>query len=229
MQHISRLNPPGPPPPPAAPTTPDTCAKKCGLCQREIEPYRSAAALCQRCERLVEFARQFNLAHFHVPARYEQAAIQRRFEAGSYLLHGPAGTGKTHTGYALLSAWLSADRRMTVAAYSWPAVLMELRRSYGASADIRTEADNIVAALRSADAALLDDLGAEKVTEANAGWIREILFVILDERWREKRLTILTSNLQPEQLEPYLGDRILSRILGMCEPIPLKGRDRRLR
>jgi DNA replication protein DnaC len=61
-----------------------------------------------------------------------------------------------------------------------------------------------------ADVLLLDDLGAEKASD----WTRKELVIILDERYRENRPTIVTSNLMltDGELRNTCGARAYSRL-----------------
>lgn len=72
---------------------------------------------------------------------------------------------------------------------------------------------------------IIDDIGAEKVSD----WTLERLYSIINERVVNNRATIYTSNLSPQQLISAVGNRIVSRILGSCEVVELKGADRRLK
>lgn len=199
----------------------ENAAKKCRLC----ESPRDVGNHCLSCNEGIVMAGRFAEMNLHIPKRYAEATVGVRYDVGkSYLLHGPPGRGKTHTGYALLRLYRHSDPRLTVAAYRWPAVLLGLRRSYSDKGD----ATPIIEALGIADVAFLDDLGAERITESNRDWVRETLFVILDERYSEMRTTILTTNVPIEALPQYLGERIVSRILEMCAVVEVSGPDRRM-
>lgn len=198
--------------------------EKCWLCP---EARRPKEKYCHECQQAIHRANTYRDEHCEIPKRYRHACDCGGLKVGkSYLLHGPAGRGKTFAGYALINGTIRRDPRLLIAGYSWTSVLMQLRRGYNNSDD--HAGDAMIDALRKADLAMLDDLGAEKITDGNSGWLREILFVVLNERWAEMRTTIITSNLKPEDLEQYVGDRIISRISGMTEGIEFSGQDRRL-
>jgi DNA replication protein DnaC len=72
---------------------------------------------------------------------------------------------------------------------------------------------------------VLDDLGVEKTTD----WALQTLYVILNNRYTNYRQTIITSNLTLEEIGNKLGDRIASRIAGMCSIIQMKGKDKRIK
>ncbi|NJL33083.1 MAG: ATP-binding protein, partial [Chloroflexaceae bacterium] len=83
-------------------------------------------------------------------------------------------------------------------------------------------ADERVRALAGVTLLVLDDLGAGKRSE----WTDDVLFRILNERWRDERATLVTSNSPLEEHE----ERIASRLAQMCQEIRLRVGDyRRLR
>ena len=73
---------------------------------------------------------------------------------------------------------------------------------------------------------VLDDFGVERSSE----YMQEIVYSVIDNRYRAKLPLIVTSNLTSKQLkEPASinAERIYSRILEMCHPINVNGIDRR--
>lgn len=101
-------------------------------------------------------------------------------------------------------------------------LLMELRDSFRKDSE-RSEAD-IIRQYSKADLVVLDDLGAEKTSE----FALQSLYIIIDKRYSEMCPTIITSNLTVDEIAEKVGDRIASRIAGMCRVIELRGRDRRI-
>lgn len=73
---------------------------------------------------------------------------------------------------------------------------------------------------------VLDDLGAERKTE----YMQEIVYSVIDARYRAGLTTIVTSNYTAEELKHpanVTNQRTFSRLLEMCIPIEVKGYDRR--
>lgn len=73
---------------------------------------------------------------------------------------------------------------------------------------------------------VLDDLMAERKTE----YMQEIVFNVIDSRYKAGLPLIVTSNLKAEQIKnpaDLAYQRIFSRLLEMCVPIEVKGEDRR--
>lgn len=78
---------------------------------------------------------------------------------------------------------------------------------------------------------IIDDLGVEEQAN-NFGTRFQLMTHIVDNRYRmfEKYgdTTYITSNLKPSELTAKYGDRTKSRIMGMCVPIQVAGRDSRV-
>ena len=71
--------------------------------------------------------------------------------------------------------------------------------------------DEIISRYSEIPVLVLDDLGAEKVSE----FAITTLYIILDRRIRECRKTIITTNLSKEEIDATFGARIASRLGGM--------------
>lgn len=130
---------------------------------------------------------------------------KENFLAGrGLILMGAVGCGKTHLGCAVLNCALEDGYR---AAY-WN-VPQQLEMMMYGHAD-EAEQVRILDKALLADVLLLDDLGAEKAS----AWTQKELVVILDERYRENKPTIITSNLMltDGELRTTCGDRAYSRL-----------------
>ena len=146
------------------------------------------------------------------------ADIGANVDAGRSLwLTGGVGTGKTALAMIVSKAAIDAGR--SVAVYSCPRLLSVIRESID-SGGVLAFLDRIA----SVDLLHIDDLGAEHRTE----WVLEQLYTIINTRYEDERSTVITSNLEPEELSEQLGERIVSRLEGMCgEPLPFWGADAR--
>ena len=149
--------------------------------------------------------------------------IGERVEAGDGLwFAGDVGTGKTSL--AMLVSKAAMDAGHSVAIYSTPRLLAEIKGTYDRDSD-----DSYMRLFRrlcSVDLLHLDDLGAERPTE----WVLEQLYSIVNERWQDRRSIVVTSNLMDlEKLREQVGHRTVSRLLEICdEQIPIYGKDLRL-
>jgi len=147
--------------------------------------------------------------------------IEKNLDEGRGLwFFGDVGTGKTSLAMIVSKAALEAGR--SVAIYSVPRLLADIKETYEADAD-RSYAE-LFRRLCEVDLLHLDDLGAEKRTE----WVLEQLYSIVNERWQNERSIVVSTNLVLDDLRDQIGFRTVSRIEGVCgEAIPIMGRDLR--
>lgn len=134
-------------------------------------------------------------------------------ESPTLFLAGGVGTGKTHAAYAVLRAAL--ERGLWVSGASVLDLLDHLRPKAADSAVPRLA--------EQADVFLFDDLAAERSTE----WAVEQFGGIVDERSREGRRQIVTTNLPYAELEERLGRRVMSRLTGGAVIVVRTGKDQR--
>jgi DNA replication protein DnaC len=205
-------------------------ARDCGC-----RPMRIAAVRARTLEgRIPKRYREISFDHTDVIDMERRHPTQvreiRRFVAdidanldggrGLWLWGGP-GTGKTALAMIVSKAAIDAGR--TVAIYSCPRLLSVIRERIddsSAGGGVLGFLDQ----LASADLLHVDDLGAEHRTE----WVLEQLYTIVNARYQDERSTIVTSNLGRDELAEQLGERIVSRLEGMCgEPLPFGGADAR--
>lgn len=127
---------------------------------------------------------------WHKVSSYSQGPV------GWLYLAGPVGSGKTHLAAAAANAL--ADRYDIVYA-SAPQLLRYIRAGFqDHTADSRLEAVQLASVL------ILDDIGAEQLTD----WSESLLFDLLNQRYLYQRHTILTSNLHHDALPSRIGSRI---------------------
>jgi DNA replication protein DnaC len=65
---------------------------------------------------------------------------------------------------------------------------------------------------------IIDDIGAEKASE----WVQEVIFRIVDARYRRNKPILATSNLEPKLLSDRIGARAYDRLVEMSQPIENK-------
>jgi DNA replication protein DnaC len=161
-------------------------------------------------------------ATVQVVRAYLRNLDQRLDEGRGLWLYGDVGTGKTTL--AMLASKAALDHGLTVAIYSLPHLLAEIRDTYDADPGERSYMD-FFRRLVSVDLLHLEDLGAEKRTD----WVLEQLYSLVNERYEENRSLIVTTNLDFGELENQIGTRTVSRIVEMCgDPLYLYGEDRRI-
>jgi DNA replication protein DnaC len=134
-------------------------------------------------------------------------------------LMGDVGTGKTTLAMLVSKAALEAGR--SVAIYSLPRLLAELRKTFDEDSD-RSFLE-LLDRLAAVDLLHVDDLGAERTSP----WVIEQLYSIVNGRYEEQRSMVVTTNLQRESLIEQIGERTVSRLTEMCDELPLFGHDQR--
>jgi DNA replication protein DnaC len=143
--------------------------------------------------------------------------ISANLDAGRGLwLSGGFGTGKT--ALAMIVSKAAIDAQRSVAIYSCPRLLSVIRESIDRGGVL-----DFLDRLAGADLLHIDDLGAEHRTE----WVLEQLYSIVNARYEDERSTLITSNLNRDELAEQLGERIVSRLEGSCELLPFYGPDQR--
>ena len=148
--------------------------------------------------------------------------LDANLDAGRGLwLMGDVGTGKTTL--AMLVSRTAIERGRTVAIYSMPRLLSELRTTF--DADAETSYLGLLDSLASIDLLHLDDVGAERTSD----WVLEQLYSIVNARYEDERAVVITTNKSYEELKEQIGERTVSRLVEMCgDPLPLFGGDRRV-
>lgn len=132
------------------------------------------------------------------------------------LFTGPVGSGKTFLACCIANALLADGRTVLFAVV--PDLLDQIRSTYdlGRGMEDITEFD-IVDTARQVPLLILDDLGAHNYTD----WTRNKIYSIINYRLNHQLPVIVTTNISPEDLENYLGERTTSRLLEMCKPYRL--------
>lgn len=129
-------------------------------------------------------------------------------------LWGTYGNGKSLLAAAVANELSSKGH--TVVFQTTKQLLDKLKSSFGDKSNFKYE--EIIRALVTCDLLVLDDIGAEKVTE----WTEETFFGIIDHRYRKKRPIFYTTNLRPSELHTKIGGRSVDRLSEMCVQIENK-------
>lgn len=201
---------------------------KCPAC--ETERKASEAEEGKRTERAIRKLQAANLLRDSgIPARFidrtlagyrcenrgqrTAAGVCRRFaedfdgqcERGSSLvLVGGAGTGKTHLACAVAAAvidsHLASVRFETVSG-----MLRRIKETY--RKDSSVSESEVIRSYIDCDLLILDEIGVQVGSEHE----KLLMFEVLNGRYQALAPSILISNLLPEELEEYLGTRVMDR------------------
>lgn len=134
------------------------------------------------------------------------------------VLWGDVGTGKSFIAACIANALI--DRDVPVLMTNFSKILNQMGVLYS---EQRYEYIN---ALVSYPLLIIDDLGIER----NTDYAKEQVYAVIDERYKAGLPLIVTTNLTIAQIRRpnNLADaRIMSRILEMCTPVQIAGKDRR--
>ncbi|WP_394548842.1 ATP-binding protein [Priestia aryabhattai] len=127
------------------------------------------------------------------------------------MLWGVPGNGKS-----LLAASVANElesKGKTVVFISMSNLLQKIRSTFNNN---NKESENeIMKALHTCDLLIIDDIGAEKVTD----WVEDVIYRIVDGRYTRKKTIFITSNLNPDDLEKKIGKRSMDRLTEMCQSI----------
>jgi DNA replication protein DnaC len=206
-----------------------------------------------RCDCWFDKANRSRIAKANIPKRYDHCTLEN-FEAYndslkravSYarivvsefpvrtterdrglLLIGLPGVGKTHLAVAMLKECI--HKGGTGLFYTTIDLMAALRSTYSGQ-DSMTES-SVLKAVTEADVVVLDEMGRERVSE----WRDEMLHLVVNARYSNRRPTIFTTNYDiadiddPDALQVRVGMRIYSRLQEMCEPLHLDAADYRER
>lgn len=122
----------------------------------------------------------------------------------SLTLHGPCGTGKTHLAVAIALYWIGNE--LPSLFWNVPDLLTALRRGFQDDSYFE-----LLERVRQIDVLVLDDLGMEKTTD----WASEQIDAIIECRYRNKRDTVVTTNLSFSKLPRRVASR-LSEGITVC-------------
>jgi DNA replication protein DnaC len=143
------------------------------------------------------------------------------------LLLGLAGVGKTHVAVGVLKDVIQRTSARAIF-YDTRELLRAIRGTYDPVA--RTSEISVLRPVMEAELLVLDDLGAERVTD----WVEETMNLIVNTRYNERRATIFTSNYldipdieDPNSLLGRIGFRMRSRLHEMCTIVEIDAADYR--
>lgn len=177
-----------------------------------------------------------SIKKFGIPAKYISSSFEtftgneklinecRAYNDGGVVLYGNTGCGKTHLAVSIMRNIFINELKNIINSdinpnrYNYPKwqtfkpvpdLLLEIRGAFKDGADESEQ--QIIEKYSKVPLLVLDDLGSEKTSEYSI----TTLYIIIDRRDRELMPTIITTNLNPKEIEEKLGARIASRLSGM--------------
>ena len=137
-------------------------------------------------------------------------------ESGNLLFFGSTGLGKT-----FLSAAIAREVSASGFSVVYDTAAHVFQRFEAEKFDRDEDAGHDVRRVLRCDLLILDDLG----TEHSTPFVKSVLYQIINTRLLERRATILSTNLPPEDIAERYSSQIASRIEGEYQIFEFFGED----
>lgn len=146
------------------------------------------------------------------------------------LLIGPQGVGKTHLAVGIIKE-LMRCKGVGCLFRTFPELLKEIQNSYNPVS--QSSELSLLAPVLDVEVLVLDELGAQNPSS----WVRDTVSYVLNYRYNENKVTILTTNYVDrddpadtkggiaDTLTERIGERMRSRLFEMCKTIKMNGKD----
>ena len=150
--------------------------------------------------------------------RYVENFDKMREDGKGLLLFGTVGTGKTYAAACIANALIDKG---------YPVLMTNFARIANTVSGMWEGKQEYYDSLNRFPLLIIDDLAAERKTE----YMSEIVFNVIDARYRAGLPLIVTTNLTSEELKhpsDISYQRTFSRLLEMCLPVKVEGKDKRI-
>lgn len=142
-----------------------------------------------------------------------------------FLFSKTCGNGKTEWAVRFLqeyinAVWYKCDLKCQCLFINVPKFLLEMKNNISHESEYYNQIKNNV---EDAKIVVWDDIATKTATE----YEHEALLSLIDSRMNRTKSNIFTTNIHPNNLSSYLGDRLASRILGFSYCGEFKGIDKR--
>ena len=146
------------------------------------------------------------------------------------LFMGPQGVGKTHLAVAMIKQLMKL-KSVPCLFRTFPELLKEIQNSYNPVS--QASELSLLRPVLETEVLVLDELGAQNPSS----WVQDEVAYVLNYRYNDNRVTILTTNYKDEEdrkdrkpgitdtLSDRIGVRMRSRLYEMCKTITMNGND----
>lgn len=149
--------------------------------------------------------------------RYVEKFPQMLENGTGLMLYGNVGSGKSFAAACIANALIENGT---------PCLMTNFQRIVNKLSNGFSGKQEYIDSLQKFDLLIIDDFATERRTE----YMTEQVTAVIDARYRSKLPIIVTTNISPRDLMGAGGigeQRIYSRIMDMCVPVPFNGSDRR--
>lgn len=149
--------------------------------------------------------------------RYVENFSEMRKKGKGLLLFGPVGTGKTFFAACIANALIDSG---------YPCLVTNFARLTNTLTGMFEGKQEYLDSLNRYALLVIDDLASERNTE----YMNEVVFNLIDARYRSGLPIIITTNLTAQELTnpaDMSKQRVYSRLFEMCFALEVKGKDRR--
>lgn len=153
----------------------------------------------------------------NVAKNYVDNFSKMREDGKGLLLFGSVGTGKTYAAACIANALIDNG---------YPVLMTNFARIRNTVQGLFDGRQEYFDSLNRFPLLILDDLSAESKSE----YMQEIVYSVIDARYRANLPLIITTNLTADELKhpaDITNQRTFSRLFEMCIPIEITGDDRR--
>jgi DNA replication protein DnaC len=149
--------------------------------------------------------------------KYVENFPELRKKGQGLLLYGPVGTGKTYAAAEVANALIDKG---------YSALVTNFARIANTVSGLYEGKQAYYDSLNRFELLVIDDLAAERKTE----YMSEIVYNVIDSRYRAGLPMIITTNLTADELknpQEITYKRIYDRVMEKCLPVEVTGRNRR--
>jgi DNA replication protein DnaC len=153
----------------------------------------------------------------------KELEVQKQDGMGLYIYSGTRGSGKTRLAASLANEFMQ-KHNMQVKFAVTTTILNEIKATWYRQKQARQDQESsyteseLLDALVATEVLIMDDLGVEMSGDTIKDWINDRFYTIIDGRYRNKKITIFTSNYALSELKH--DTRITNRIKERVYEIP---------
>ena len=140
-----------------------------------------------------------------------------------WYFYGNSGTGKTLLSCLILNECILRFQNQVRYTKITRGFFNRMRASFNLESPFYGKGEDMFDEISNTEILVIDDFGVQK----DSDWEQRTLYDLIDYRYEYDKITIITSNIPPEELKPLFGGRIYSRLREMTRKQDLIDEDYR--